>query len=134
MNTVEREAYLIACRFKELKKRQLLIWDKDSVGFREVDWKDMVVLLRGVSGRTEIYAKAFHKAGVPLRAAFERLYAGTGVVVQVPSDLATRPVTCRIVDCPLAAAARALAPLSASSDVRDRGDPLPLCRAARDLR
>jgi ATP-dependent helicase/nuclease subunit A len=34
--------------------------------FRAAEWRDMAVLLRSPSGKAEIYAKEFERAGVPL--------------------------------------------------------------------
>jgi len=42
------------------------IWDADKKGFRPAEWRDMAVLLRAPSGKAEIYAKEFQRAGVPL--------------------------------------------------------------------
>lgn len=68
--TTEREARLVALRFRQLKESQHPVWDRAAKtgGFRPVEYSDMVVLLRGVAGRAEIFAKAFHQVGVPLRA------------------------------------------------------------------
>ncbi|MFM2294724.1 MAG: helicase-exonuclease AddAB subunit AddA, partial [Verrucomicrobiota bacterium] len=69
LQTTEREARLIAHRFAELKKSGYQVWSKTEKKFLPVEFRDMVVLLRGVSGRAEIFAKEFHRAGVPLHAA-----------------------------------------------------------------
>jgi ATP-dependent helicase/nuclease subunit A len=70
LQTAEREARLIALRLKMLKESGHQVWDRESKegGFRPVEYPDMVVLLRGIAGRAEIFAKAFHQVGVPLRA------------------------------------------------------------------
>ena len=70
LQTAEREARLIALRLRQLKEARHLVWDRDAKkgGFRPVDYADMVVLLRGIAGRAEIFAKAFHQVGVPLLA------------------------------------------------------------------
>lgn len=69
LQSTEREARLIARRLRELKESGHQIWDKDKKDFRAVEYRDMVVLARGVAGRAEIFAKAFHQSGVPLHAA-----------------------------------------------------------------
>lgn len=70
LQAAEREAALIALRLRQLKECQHQVWDREAKtgGFRPVEYSDMVVLLRGIAGRAEIFAKAFHQAGVPLRA------------------------------------------------------------------
>jgi ATP-dependent helicase/nuclease subunit A len=64
----EREALLIATELRQLKTSGYQIWDRQTDGFRAVEYSDMVVLLRATTGRTEVFAKAFHRAGVPLQA------------------------------------------------------------------
>ena len=70
LQATEREARLIAQRLKKLKDSRHPIWNRESKegGFRPVEYSDMVVLLRGIAGRAEIFAKAFHQVGVPLSA------------------------------------------------------------------
>ena len=69
LQTTEREARLIARRLRELKDSGHPIWSRERNGFAPVEFRDMVVLMRGVAGRAEIFAKAFHQFGVPLHAA-----------------------------------------------------------------
>ncbi|HTI99045.1 MAG TPA: UvrD-helicase domain-containing protein [Dongiaceae bacterium] len=66
LQTAEREAWLVARRLRELKESGHLVWRDGALA--PVEFRDMVVLLRSVSGRAEIYAKMFHQAGVPLQA------------------------------------------------------------------
>ncbi|MFO1512737.1 MAG: 3'-5' exonuclease [Verrucomicrobiota bacterium] len=63
----EREALLIATELRQLKAREHRICDRQTGGFRAVEYSDMVVLLRATTGRTEVFAKAFHHLGVPLQ-------------------------------------------------------------------
>jgi ATP-dependent helicase/nuclease subunit A len=62
----EKEARLLALRLKRLEARKHKIWDADTGSFRPAAWRDMAVLLRAPSGKAEIYAKEFQRAGVPL--------------------------------------------------------------------
>ncbi len=61
-----KEARLLALRLSELKNSGHEIWDDDRKIFRAVEWRDMAVLLRSPSGKAEIFAKEFERAGVPL--------------------------------------------------------------------
>jgi len=61
-----KEARLVARRLGELKSSEHQIWDDDNKIFRVVEWRDMAVLLRAPSGKVEIFAKEFERAGVPL--------------------------------------------------------------------
>jgi ATP-dependent helicase/nuclease subunit A len=62
----EKEAWLLALRLQELKSSRHEIWDDESKKLRAVDWRDMAVLLRAPSGKAEIFAKQFERAGIPL--------------------------------------------------------------------
>jgi ATP-dependent helicase/nuclease subunit A len=65
----EKEARLLALRLKELKNSRHEIWDDDEKILRAVEWRDMVVLLRSPRGKSEIFAKQFERADVPLAVA-----------------------------------------------------------------
>lgn len=60
----EKEAWTLALRLLELKNSGHEIWDAGS--FRLVEWRDCAVLLRAPSGKAEIFAKQFERAGIPL--------------------------------------------------------------------
>ena len=76
---VEREARLIAHRFRALHEAQHLIWDKETNQLRAVKWSDMAVLLRSPSGRAEAFAKEFSRAGIPLNAARDGFFTSLEV-------------------------------------------------------
>jgi ATP-dependent helicase/nuclease subunit A len=65
LQETEREARLLALRLKQLAGKHE-IWDAEEKRFRAASWRDMAVLLRSPSGKAEIYAKEFGRAGVPL--------------------------------------------------------------------
>jgi ATP-dependent helicase/nuclease subunit A len=69
LETVEREALVVAQRLQQLQVEQHPVWDAETNAPRPVEWRDMVVLLRSPAGRQEAFAKAFHQLGVPLAAA-----------------------------------------------------------------
>jgi ATP-dependent helicase/nuclease subunit A len=62
----EKEARLLALRLKELKEARHEIWHAEQMAFRQVEWRDMAVLLRSPANKAEAYAKEFERAGVPL--------------------------------------------------------------------
>ena len=66
LQETEREARLLALRLKQLATEKHEIWDAEQKCFRAAGWRDMAVLLRSPSGKAEIYAKEFGRAGVPL--------------------------------------------------------------------
>jgi ATP-dependent helicase/nuclease subunit A len=65
LQETEREARLLALRLKQLAGKHE-IRDSENKHFRAAEWRDMAVLLRSPSGKAEIYAKEFGRAGVPL--------------------------------------------------------------------
>lgn len=64
----EREARVVALRLRALKESGATIWDKAANVARPVAWRDMAVLLRSPRGRVEVFAREFHRCGVPLAA------------------------------------------------------------------
>ena len=72
----EKEARLLALRLKELEKSGHKIWDDEEKVFRAAKWSDMAVLLRSPGGKSEIFAKQFERAGVPLAVARGGFFEG----------------------------------------------------------
>ncbi len=68
LDNLELEARLVARQLEDLESAGHLIWDEEEGGFRRVEWKDMVVLLRSPGPRIEAFAKEFSRAGIPLAA------------------------------------------------------------------
>jgi ATP-dependent helicase/nuclease subunit A len=66
LGETEKEARLLVMRLKQLQSEDHTIWDEEEKVFRAVEWRDMAVLLRAMSGKSEIYAMEFERAGVPL--------------------------------------------------------------------
>jgi ATP-dependent helicase/nuclease subunit A len=63
----EKEARLLALRLLELRNDpNYKIWDDEKKASRAVEWRDMAILLRAPSGKAEIFAKQFDRAGIPL--------------------------------------------------------------------
>jgi ATP-dependent helicase/nuclease subunit A len=75
----EKEARLLALRLKELEKEGHKIWDDEEKVFRAAKWRDMAVLLRSPSGKAEIFARQFERAGVPLAVARGGFFEGTEI-------------------------------------------------------
>jgi ATP-dependent helicase/nuclease subunit A len=66
LGETEKEARLLVVRLKQLRAERHKIWDDEDKVFRAVEWRDMAVLLRAMSGKSEIYAIEFERASVPL--------------------------------------------------------------------
>ncbi|NBU11339.1 MAG: hypothetical protein EBS84_20385, partial [Proteobacteria bacterium] len=65
---IEREARFVTTRLREWHRAGHPVWDESARGFRPVQWRDMVVLMRSPGTRSEAFAKEFHRVGVPLHA------------------------------------------------------------------
>ena len=76
----EKEARMLASRLLELKNSGHEIWDAEKKTFRAVEWRDMAVLLRAPSGKAEIFAKQFERAGIPLAVARGGFYGGSEIL------------------------------------------------------
>lgn len=64
LSRFEQEAWLIARRMLELKQQGYQVYDK-GVGWRPLAWRDMVVLLRAVSGKASILLDTLRYFGIP---------------------------------------------------------------------
>ena len=66
LGDAEREARLVAWRLKQLVEARREIFDDSAKRFRPVEWRDIAILLRATRGKSEIFAKEFERAGIPL--------------------------------------------------------------------
>ena len=66
MTRTEKEAAMVARRLRELKELPLMICEKGTM--RQVEWKDIAVLMRSPANKAETYAKAFARWNIPLQA------------------------------------------------------------------
>jgi ATP-dependent helicase/nuclease subunit A len=66
LDDTQREARLVARRLKQLFDTKHEIFDDDKKIFRPFEWRDAAILLRSPRGRSEIFAKEFERAGIPL--------------------------------------------------------------------
>ena len=62
----QREARLVADRLRQLVASRQEIFDDEQKISRPVEWRDIAILLRSPRGRSEIFAKEFERAGIPL--------------------------------------------------------------------
>ncbi len=80
LDDTEREARLVAWRLKEFVAAKSEIFDEKKNVFRAVEWRDIVILLRSPSGRSEIFAKEFAHADVPLAVARGGFYESAEIL------------------------------------------------------
>ena len=64
-NGKELEAIVVAKRIKELINTGFEVNDKESGEMRQIKYSDIVILLRGVKGWSEIYEEAFNEEAIP---------------------------------------------------------------------
>ena len=76
----EKEARMLALHLLKLKSSRHEIWDDENKIFRAVEWRDMAVLLRAPSGKSEIFAKQFERAGIPLAVERGGFYDGSEIL------------------------------------------------------
>jgi ATP-dependent helicase/nuclease subunit A len=134
LESVEREARLIAQRFAKLRESRHQVWCRKEGRLRAVEWSDMAVLMRSPKTRVETFAKEFHRAGVPLRAARAGFYDAAEVRDFIGlMQLLDNPLQ----DVPLVAVLRS--PLAGMPDdelaeIRIASPHGPFWRAASDFR
>ncbi len=66
LDDAQREARLVAWRLKKMVADKHEIFDDAGKKFRPVEWRDIAILLRSPRGKSEIFAKEFERAGIPL--------------------------------------------------------------------
>ncbi len=80
LDDAQREARLVAWRLKELVAGRHEIFDDAEKVFRPVEWRDMAILLRSPRGKSEIFAKEFERAGIPLAVARGGFYESAEIL------------------------------------------------------
>ena len=79
-DNAEGEARLVAWRLKRLVEDRQPIFDTEQKVFRPVEWRDIAILLRSPRGRSEVFAKEFKRAGIPLDVARGGFYESAEVL------------------------------------------------------
>ena len=69
LDDAQREARLVAGRLNKMVADKHEIFDDAEKVFRPVEWRDMAILLRSPRGKSEIFAKEFERADIPLAVA-----------------------------------------------------------------
>lgn len=82
----ELEARMAAVRIKELLETQL-VTDKESGKLRPARYRDIVILLRSVSGWADTFSKALAEAGIPAHTASRTGYFSTAEIQTILSML-----------------------------------------------
>ena len=80
LDDAQREARLVAWRLKQLVAEKHEIYDDEKKIFRALEWRDVAILLRSPRGKSEIFAKEFERAGVPLAVARGGFYESAEIL------------------------------------------------------
>ena len=101
MERVELEARMIASRIHEMRKESQTVTDKESGELRPMEYRDIVILLRSVSGMADTFVKALLEEGIP---AFTTSRTGYFSTVEIQTVLnMLRVIDNPMQDIPLAA-------------------------------
>ena len=93
LSAKEQEAYGVAAKIKELM-REFRITDKESGALRQLSYRDIVILLRTVSGWDEIFKRVLEEEGIPVHTTSRTGYFAAGEVQELLHFL-------RVLDNPL---------------------------------
>ncbi len=80
LDEAQKETRLVSFRLKELIAAQTKIWDEHKKEFRAAEWRDVAILLRSPRGKSEIFAKEFERAGIPLAVARGGFYQSAEIL------------------------------------------------------
>ena len=65
MSREEMEAHMIAARIREMQKNGQMVTDKADGELRPIEYRDIVILLRSVSGTADTFVKVLMDEGIP---------------------------------------------------------------------
>ena len=83
LDAAQTEARLVAVRLRQFVSHETNLVDTEENGeriFRQAQWRDVAILLRSPRGKSEIYAKEFERAGIPLTVARGSFYDSTEIL------------------------------------------------------
>jgi len=66
LTSIEAEAVYVAEKIKEYISSGYMIYDKEIKKFRPAQYKDMVILMRSVSGTASVFENVFSRMGIPV--------------------------------------------------------------------
>jgi ATP-dependent helicase/nuclease subunit A len=80
LDEAQKEARLVAGRLRQLVADWQEIFDDQQKIFRPVAWRDIAILLRSPRGKSEVFAKEFERAGIPLAVARGGFYESAEIL------------------------------------------------------
>jgi len=76
----QKEARLVARRLQQFITDKHEIWDHHAKASRPAVWSDIAILLRSPRGKSEVFAKEFERAGIPLAVARGGFYESAEIL------------------------------------------------------
>ena len=80
LDEAQKEARLVAQRLQQIIADKREVFDDHEKIFRPAEWRDVAVLLRSPRGKSEIFAKEFERAGIPLAVARGGFYQSAEIL------------------------------------------------------
>jgi ATP-dependent helicase/nuclease subunit A len=74
LKDLEKEARFVALRLRRLHDEKFQVWHRETRCFKNMEWRNAVVLLRSIRSQTDTYARAFASLGIPLECQREGFY------------------------------------------------------------
>ena len=111
LTALEREALLVARRIRRMVQgdperpgAEFQVWDTEKKAYREITWRDIVILLRATKDRAPVFLEALQQQGIP---AYADLGGGYFAAIEVETILSLlRVIDNPRQDIPLAAVLR----------------------------
>ncbi|MDN5344361.1 MAG: ATP-dependent helicase/nuclease subunit [Clostridia bacterium] len=111
LTALEREALLVARRIRQMVQGtpeqpgpEFQVWDTEKKAYRDVTWRDIVILLRATKDRAPVFLEALQQNGIPAYADLGGGYFAATEVETILSLLRVIDNPCQ--DIPLAAVLR----------------------------
>lgn len=79
---METEAAAVAARIREMVGNEEVV-DKETGEYRKIQYRDIVILLRAVSGWSETFSRVLQAAGIPAYSTSKTGYFSTQEIVTV---------------------------------------------------
>lgn len=98
LDAIQIEARIVANRIRELvnpkDSTSFMVWDKSIERYREIKYKDIVILLRATKNWSEVFTEELGQGGIPV-------YADTGIGYFETIEIRTIMSLLRIIDNPM---------------------------------
>ncbi len=80
LDEAQKEARLVTQHLQQIVEEKREVFDDHAKVFRPIEWRDVAILLRSPRGKSEIFAKEFERAGIPLAVARGGFYQSAEIL------------------------------------------------------